>query len=502
MAETELKFVLDAQGCALLRERLERSGAEERRELHSVYFDTRGQRLRKAGLALRMRRDGDRWIQTVKAKAANHGGLQRAEEDEAEMPDARVDLAAIADAGLRDAVKAALKGKLLHPVCETRMSRLLVMQHGEGGAAVEVALDEGEIIAGGRAVPFRELELELKSGPLEALYDLAAELLPDGGASPSMLSKSARGYLLAAGGDAMPAAEPRHAEGVPLAPEMTAGQAAAAIFRECAAQIQANAEAIRAGTDPEGPHQLRIGLRRLRAALVLFAPLPDAGRAEYLAAEAQWLGGLVGRQRDLDVALADLIGPAARNGAPGLTELRDMAAARAAANRPVLQDILGTVRVQRFLLALGRHAEATDWTQMAEPAVPRTAGALDESWAKARKRAKKIAKLGPEGRHALRKALKRLRYQAEFAAPLHPVGKPEKFLKRLKALQELFGRMNDIAMLEALAAEGGPLAPATQLADAALAALLEELAGEAGTQWQGARTGWEKLAALPAFWAE
>ncbi|WP_172326768.1 CYTH and CHAD domain-containing protein [Mangrovicoccus sp. HB161399] len=502
MPETELKFALDPQSCALLRERLERLGPAERHILHSVYFDTRRHRLKKAGLALRMRRDGERWIQTVKAKAKNHGGLQRAEEAEAEMPDAMLDLGAIPDARLQKAVKKALKGRMLHPVCETRMERLQLVIHGPGGAAVEVALDEGVIAAGPLSEPFRELELELKSGPLGALYDLAADLLPDGGAAPSTLSKSARGYLLAAEGRIAPEPQPLHAAEVALEPGMQAGEAAAAVFRDCAAQIHANVGAVRHGSDPEGPHQLRIGLRRLRAALKLFAPLPDADAADYLEAEARWLGGLAGLQRDLDVALSDLLDPAAAGGNPALAALRDQAAKRAAANRPVLQGILGTVRVQRFLLALGRHAEATGWDSLNGDAQPLAAAALERSWAKAERRARGIAGHDTEARHALRKALKLLRYQAEFAAPLHPGKAPAKFLKRLKRLQETFGRMNDIAMLETLSAEGGPLAPATPAAAEALAGLLDGLGREAGTQWTAAQGKWDRLRAMPAFWAE
>ncbi|WP_407943361.1 CHAD domain-containing protein [Mangrovicoccus ximenensis] len=124
------------------------------------------------------------------------------------------------------------------------------------------------------------------------------------------------------------------------------------------------------------------------------------------------------------------------------------------------------------------------------------------SWAKAQKRARGIAGLDTEARHALRKALKQLRYQAEFAAALHPSEDTEKFLKRLKRLQELFGRLNDIATLERLTAPGAPLAPETPAAQDALDALLARLGKAAAQDWKKAQRKWERLAALPAFWAE
>ncbi|WP_138465188.1 CHAD domain-containing protein [Poseidonocella sp. HB161398] len=508
MPETELKFVIDSLTLARLREQLDHVGTllapAERHALHSVYFDTRHHRLKKAGIALRMRRDGERWIQTVKAKAENHGGLQRAEEAETEMPDSRIDLAAIGDEGLRDRVRAALKGKVLQPVCETRIDRHLALVATPGGAEVEIALDEGQIIAGERAEPFRELELELKSGPVSALYDLAETLLAEGGAAPSHLSKSERGYLLAAGLPITGPAAPRKAAPVPLAPGCSAGEAAAAIFRECNGQIQANAAAIRTGEDPEGPHQLRIGLRRLRSAPGLFGSLLDGSDAAYLMAEAKWLGAIVGRQRDLDVALADLLEPAlaaAEGDAPGLAALAAQARARAEANRPALRQALVSKRAQRFFLALGRFAEAGPWEALDRPFAPPAGKALARSWSRAKKRAKGIASLGPEDRHALRKALKRLRYQAEFVQPLHPGETAAEFLGRLKALQDDFGEMNDLAMLETLTAPGGPLAPEGKAAAQALGDLLGIHHRRAEAQWAEARTRWQALRAAPPFWA-
>lgn len=188
MAETELKFTLDNATAERLQARLMQLASPRRppeeRALHSIYFDTKSHRLKDAGVALRLRRDGTHWVQTVKAKATNRNGLQIAEEAECEVPEAQLSLKRIPDKTLRKSVKALIGKRDLQPVCETEIGRMLLTLHDGEGAAVEVALDRGHIRAGTQAREFRELELELKSGDAAALYALAGDLLPTAGWTP------------------------------------------------------------------------------------------------------------------------------------------------------------------------------------------------------------------------------------------------------------------------------------------------------------------------------
>ena len=62
----------------------------------------------------------------------------------------------------------------------------------------------------------------------------------------------------------------------------------------------------RQGDDPEGVHQLRVCTRRLRSELKIFAPVLKKRSLRRLRRELSWLGGILGRQRDLDV-LYDLL---------------------------------------------------------------------------------------------------------------------------------------------------------------------------------------------------
>ena len=78
---------------------------------------------------------------------------------------------------------------------------------------------------------------------------------------------------------------------------------------------------------------------------------------------------------------------------------------------------------------------------------------MDGSAARARRRGKK-ARDGDEAHlHGLRIALKKLRYTAEFLAPLYPRRKVKRYVRELRGLQETLGAINDIAHVRATIAK-------------------------------------------------
>jgi len=512
MTETELKLTLTPETAAKLCLRLNQlvwPRPTETIPLHAIYYDSEDLRLKAAGIALRVRLEGDRYVQAVKIGRSSSGGVQRVEEIEIPVKDARPRLKAIPDKAARRAVKEALGAAPLTPVWETEMERLAVKLHGPDGTLVEVAVDQGQIIARGSVRPFYEAELELKKGSMAALFDLARVLFPDGGLDFSRLSKAGRAALLAETGRIDPEAAPRRAAVVGLTRGMGAEAAARDTLRECFDQITANAELIRETAQPDGPHQLRIGLRRLRSALSVFGPVIGGDEHDRLAAEARWLGQMAGIQRDLDVCLADILQPAAREfpDEPGFARLIEAMSARARRNRIILRDILECTRTQKFLLDLGKFTEGRGWREDGAQKELRkrrietlAAEALDKRWSRTRQAAENIATLDVEARHALRKELKKLRYTVEFFAPLHDEAALRGFLKPLKKLQTLFGALNDLAMAEAML--GGADAPlAGEAAPArAVSRLLAARRAQAEADWARAQGLWADLAAAPAFW--
>jgi CHAD domain-containing protein len=68
----------------------------------------------------------------------------------------------------------------------------------------------------------------------------------------------------------------------------------------CLKQVVDNLPALIKG-DPEGVHQMRVGLRRLRAAMSLFPGLVRVPQTAGIKAELKWLTGELGPAREFEV---------------------------------------------------------------------------------------------------------------------------------------------------------------------------------------------------------
>src|SRR5262249_7995462 len=240
MREIELKFLIDEPAARHLRARVRSlklaRAAPRTRLVRSIYLDTPEWALRKAGISIRLRRDGRRWVQTIKAAGQLHGGLSEVAEVETPAPGGHLALQAIPDVLLRDRILQCVNDSSLHPVSESIIKRTGI-ELALDGTRAELALDVGEIHAAGRSADLREAEIELIEGNPRGLYDIAGALFPEGGVIFSRLSKAARGYLLAEQGIADPPLRPRTAATVALERGQTAEQGARDILRECFDQI-------------------------------------------------------------------------------------------------------------------------------------------------------------------------------------------------------------------------------------------------------------------------
>jgi inorganic triphosphatase YgiF len=211
--ETELKLSLQpADRHRLLAHPLLHARPPERLHLHNTYFDTPTLALMGQRIAVRERRVGDQTLLTVKTAGRSVGGLSQRLEWESPTRPGAFDFAALVD----DAALAHTLGALaaqLAPVFHTDFVRLRwVIAHpgAHGDASIELALDEGTVSTDANAPHGRqqqallELELELLSGPVEALFELASALAaaPPGDVSPgihlqpSQRSKAERGFDL------------------------------------------------------------------------------------------------------------------------------------------------------------------------------------------------------------------------------------------------------------------------------------------------------------------
>ena len=303
--QEEIEFKAGVEATTLARLRRHRRlrpatvGRARTRRLLSIYYDAGDLRLMQAGLFLRMRRSGGRWEQTVKAARLALPGLQRVIElnDPADGPEP--DLARISHRGIRKALVEALAGAALQPACRSdihRTTRLLETPAGR----VELAFDRGAVTAGDVVDSFCEVEIECVEGGAGPAWTWAQTLLAGEAARLAQPSKAARGFTLAAGGDPLHCT-PMHSNPSTLVSRDETESAVEAMLALLARSIAENLYIVFTSDDPEGPHQLRVALRRLRALLRVTKGLLAEDSTAGLARRARDLGRIAGRQRDADV---------------------------------------------------------------------------------------------------------------------------------------------------------------------------------------------------------
>ena len=463
--ETELKLAVRPDDMAKLRSSpaiaSRAKGKAATKTLDSTYFDTADRRLAGNLVALRVRRIGDRHVQTVKG-APDRDALGRAEW-ECPVDGPAPDLSRVTDPAALELLGSVGEGELI-PLFTTviqRTTRIVIVGTGDEASTIEVAFDSGDIrTPEGGSVPVSEVELELKQGSAAALYELALELAQ---AAPLRLdphTKASRGYALADGN----AAEVVKAGKLDFDSDTTVEQALARIVRTCVNHLVANEALSVTGEDPEGIHQMRVAMRRLRSAIALFRNFVPADQYGWLTGELKWLAGNLGPARDWDVFLTELLAPvresfrrADGHGKPLLDDIGSLAAAASAkrdrayeaAREAILSD-----RYTTFLLKVGAWVESRGWraqpvsehsARLFEPVEDLADHLLTRRAKKARRAGQGFADLSVVERHELRIALKKLRYAAEFFRSLYDDKPARRYIQQLAAFQDALGHLNDVA---------------------------------------------------------
>lgn len=260
-----------------------------------------------------------------------------------------------------------------------------------------------------------------------------------------------------------------------------------------------HAPAAEAGRTPEGVHQMRVAMRRMRSLLRVFRPACDGAALRSFDARLKDLAALLGPARDLDVFLGGLGAEiaAAVPDDPRIVALMRRARAQReaayAALRPALQGVaLRRIAWEAVALIETRpwrnEAEETAAERRAEPLETFAAAVLDKRWRRITETDEAIAELPDAAFHALRIDAKRLRYAAELFAPLFGRKKARRFLGRLAKVQEAFGLANDAVvsrgLVASLTARGGArLAWAGGIAEGWALARARRARKKAATDW-------------------
>lgn len=508
LIELELKLQVPPRASRRLSAHRLLKGAARtlKHRLYSVYFDTPRLDLWRQGIALRLRRDEGRWFQAVKDGGTTLAGLHRRAEDEAEVAGPAPDFSRIGNQELAKVFSSVRLRERLRPVFVTTIARSSRLLEIDSETRVEASIDRGVIRSGERNERVIELELELKSGAPQHLYEIALKLVKDLPLSIENRSKAERGYALYRDKDPKPV----RARPAMLTPELSVGEAFKAVMHANLAHLQANERGMLEGNDLEYLHQMRVALRRLRSAFDVFGPVMPEAVVAPVVAELKWLASSLGHARDWDVFVTETLPPIEKEfGAHGelraFTErcrgLRRNASARA-------RCAVRSARCRRLMLSLGGWLTSQGWLAGADPdrraaldapVSGFAAKVLERRYNQVRKRGRRVGGLSAKELHRLRIAVKKFRYATDFFAGLYE-GKPTREdLKRLSGLQDILGAINDSATVADLTAHGFD-GTGGEHAPEAKGILLGWSRGRAVTLRRELKGAWKTFRAAGRFW--
>lgn len=439
-----------AQALFMRHPLLRRATSRHSESLLSIYYDTRRFTLRQQGIILRIRKDGNDWLQTVKHISAAAATPITRYEWEVPYPN-RFDFSAVDDEAVRRVLEKPKVARGLTARFETSFRRTTWQLEPEHGTILMVILDRGWIAANGRRGAISDVEIKLVSGSKAQLYAVAFALAARIPLTPEFASKAARGYRLASN----TRTAPLRASAVSL----TATDHPLAAFRtialNCLVHLQQNHSGAMLGADPEYVHQMRVATRRLFAAMRMFAPVLPTEFAAQLAPPLRALMATLGRARDLDVLLTEIVAPvqAALADDPRILALAGILADRLHATRHETSGFLARPDYGHLLLLAASLLHGKALAEPEAPAADQPAPTLlDFAQRRLRKlqgRTHLLAELAriddPSSLHALRIAIKRLRYALEFFGPMLPKRSFATATKQLAKLQDKFGQLNDLA---------------------------------------------------------
>ena len=421
--------------------------AVETERLEIVHFDTARHLLRKSGLSLAIRRDGERCLQCLTGDDEDAPAVEDCEPVPAMEP--RIDALQAAGGKL-----ARLTADRLAAVFTLRLDRraMTVPAVAGGGAErIAITIDDATIEAGKDSSALVALRLEAPEGAQAELYRLALALHRLEPLCVEPLSLRELGYRVAGGSPPVWA----KAGTVALGGATSLDQGIAAVLEQCFEHWLVNQAAAADGRDIEGVHQMRVALRRLRAALVFLGPWLPHEQASWFEREVKWLARKLGAVRDLDVLLADTLAPvrSARGRDKDLKLLaRTIEGAQAEAHRDLVA-AMASARYTTLLLTLGQWIAGHAWLADAahpwdRPLALAARTPLDGIYQTVLDAGDGFDDLAPEARHDLRLDIKRLRYALQFVGGAFG-DRAGPWLRLLGTLQDGLGAANDAILAEA-----------------------------------------------------
>jgi inorganic triphosphatase YgiF len=454
--ETELKLrIIPEQLAELKRHSLLKAHQLTRpttHRLYNIYYDTPKLELHQTGMALRLRRSGRQWLQTLKGGGSVQGGLHQRNEWEIPVHGPALDFSHPEVAEWDEFLPHSIRKKL-QPVFVTdfsRTSRILTWQE----AQIELCMDQGEISTEHSRIPLCELELELKSGEPRQLFELALAILDIVPFELETISKAEQGYRLLAGYTEQPV----KAIPVRLHKHGDLDKAMQTLIWSCLLHLQSNVRGVMTSANTEYLHQLRVALRRLRVLLRMAESVCADAQLTNFRQEFSLLTSTLGQIREWDVFIAQTVQPICERMLQdaGLQILLAASKQQREALYSALRNDTQARELQRLLLRFSIWMIGPYWQQheFVGLRVRDFAAAYLSELAKQFEQAGEQLETFDAGKlHALRIRAKKLRYSAEFFASLFGKRKSAQYLAALSEVQEVFGQLNDDAVAQRLLVE-------------------------------------------------
>lgn len=415
------------------------------KHLHNIYFDTADCALLKRGVGLRIRKMDDKQIQTLKTVGNSVGGLHQRQEWEIEIAGETPNFDQLPPEILPLFTDIDLKK--IEAIFTTDFNRQTWQLQGKSGEQVELALDLGKITTPLTSESLHEIELELQSGSLAYIYQTALALQKGLSLTIENRSKAERGYALY-----QPKTLHFHkATPLTLTHTMTTEQVFSTLAWSCLSHLQANEEMVLFGTDPEGVHQMRVALRRLRTLLNLYTPLIHNQRK--LLKGLKRVAKVLGSARDWDV-FADAVHVIQQQLPKSslLKTLKKMIVQQQQCTYTQVQTLLRSPDYSRLLLKVSCWLTEQSWrtqcttdelAQLDQPILEFAHKTLQKYQHEVDKQGKPLTTLNAKQRHNLRIAVKELADSVRFFTSLYPPESVLIYRKLLSRLQDELGVLND-----------------------------------------------------------
>ncbi len=422
-------------------------GRTATRDVAVTYFDTPDTSLRRRGVLFSVERTGQRFEQTVvfDGITAYRGPTATDAPAISAIDDIEIRNRAtpIGPAGLRP---------LFHRA--GKISRKLLVLDGDVPGAVE--FETGTVSTDTHSEPYGLVRIANDGDTAAPSAELARNLVDS---VPIRLSRSSiedLGFALATN------TTPTSVKGSkrPLQREASVEESMAFMVRSCLEHLIANEACTLQTEDPEGIHQMRVAMRRMRSALRLYRDMLPPHQYEHFVGELRWITGEMGPTRDLDVFLAEIATPVAANfsnddaGFSALDRIGRIAQDEA---RSASRQAISSPRYARFILDLTSWLERRGWreqslsetsAQLFGPVIDLSDAVLDKRYRRVRKRGRTFEQLAPAERHQLRIDIKKLRYALDFFGSLYRAKDVEPFAKHLSRLQDALGYANDVEVAQ------------------------------------------------------